>query len=982
VGVTFAGVQTTHKIAGASATGYATYLTSESDRGDYYIPAGEEDEAGTDGGVVDGPQGRWHGSPELLTRLGLSQNEPVQKDQLSALMNGVSPASGEELRRAGANGTRVAGIDLTFSAPKSVSALWAVSGPNEREQIEQAHTQAVTSAIERVEREVEMVRGRTGGEVRHEHARSVLAAQFVHTSSRLTRDQEKGGVPDPQLHSHVVVLGAERGDGRFAAVDSRALFRAARGNGAWYRAQLAHNLERQGLEVQGQTGMGGRYFEVKGVPEKLTEQWSARSAQIERAAAQFRDRYGRDPKAGELKDLTTSTRGTKGTGERETNVNEAWRAVGAEHGLTRDEAKGLFTGVDRGLTQSLKGEQGRDLGGELIGALTREHSTVSDRDLYARAYELAVGWGPPEQADKVVEQLVQSGELVPLQGGSWTTRELREREQQTLALAKERSTEPVAPVSERTLKEAQRETGREIGAPLTVEQREALQTITGPSGVSVLVGQAGTGKGVVLSAATSAWQWEGNEVIGTAVAGATAERLGEETGTDRAMTTDSLLAKAEHGSLSLNSETVVVMDEAGMADTERLAGLVELTERSDSKLLLVGDQAQLSPIGAGGMFGELQHEVPTAELKEVHRAEREWEREAWAQVREGNAQTALAAYEQHEQLHIAETREQAAKEMVEAWNKDREAHPGDRTVMLSDSSNAELDKINLMAQEHRDETNELGADRVPIPDGPYSLAGGDQIIFTKAMFVPGDKRVENGTRGQVVSTNSEENSLTVQTEGAQSREVDINTGEFKDIRLGYAQHVYKAQGLTVERSYVLIGGWQTDRERAYVALSRSKEQTDIYTSREDLGEQGMNQGAIERLGEAMSESNAQQASIATPEQQSQPTTATPDEHARHHAQESTERDWDHEAPSAWAEPAVTSEPEGEWGGVGDVSPHPVPDPAHQTPGSSDTSIPGEPTNQQEQPQERESEAAQLMRESQEQQDRDHDQDRDHGYGIE
>jgi ATP-dependent exoDNAse (exonuclease V) alpha subunit len=448
---------------------------------------------------------------------------------------------------------------------------------------------------------------------------------------------------------------------------------------------------------------------------------------------------------------------------------------------------------------------------------------------------------------------------------------LREREQQTLALAKERSTERVAPVSEQTLKEAQRETGREIGAPLTVEQREALATITGPSGVSVLVGQAGTGKGVVLSAATSAWQREGNEVIGTAVAGATAERLGEEIGTDRAMTTDSLLAKAEHGSISLSSETVVVMDEAGMADTQRLAGLVELTERSDSKLVLVGDQAQLSPIGAGGMFGELQHEVPTAELKEVHRAEREWEREAWAQVREGNAQQALAAYEQHEQLHIAETREQAAKEMVEAWSRDREAHPEDRTVMLSDASNAELDKINLMAQEHRDQANELGADRVPIPDGPYSLAGGDQVIFTKAMFVPSDKRVENGTRGQVVSTNSEENALTVQTEGAQSREVNVNASEFKDIRLGYAQHVYKAQGLTVERSHVLIGGWQTDRERAYVALSRSKEQTDIYTSREDLGNQGMNAGAIERLGEAMSESNAQQASIATPERQGEPT---------------------------------------------------------------------------------------------------------------
>ncbi len=91
--------------------------------------------------------------------------------------------------------------------------------------------------------------------------------------------------------------------------------------------------------------------------------------------------------------------------------------------------------------------------------------------------------------------------------------------------------------------------------------------------------------------------------------------------------------------------------------------------------------------------------------------------------------------------------------------------------------------------------------------------------------------------------------------------MNVNTNEFKDLRLAYAQHVYKAQGLTVQRSFVLIGGWQTDRERAYVALSRSQERTDIYVSREDLGEQGMDAGAIERLGEAMAESHAQHASI-------------------------------------------------------------------------------------------------------------------------
>lgn len=117
----------------------------------------------------------------------------------------------------------------------------------------------------RVEREVELVRTRHDGRLEWQKANSLVAAEFVHTASRLTRDQERGGVPDPQLHSHVVVLGAERTDARYAAVESRELFRSARANGAWYRAELAHHLQELGLEVRGRSGRGGRYFELTGV---------------------------------------------------------------------------------------------------------------------------------------------------------------------------------------------------------------------------------------------------------------------------------------------------------------------------------------------------------------------------------------------------------------------------------------------------------------------------------------------------------------------------------------------------------------------------------------------------------------------------------------------------------------------------------------------------------------------------------------------
>jgi conjugative relaxase-like TrwC/TraI family protein len=851
-------MQTTHKIGGDSADGYADYLTSTSYRGDYYTPEAD-DEIGTGAPVT--AQSRWHGSPALLARLGLSSEHGVERDELRALMRGVSPLDGRELRAAGGNGTRVAGIDLTFSAPKSVSALWAVSGPYERAQIEAAHARAVAGTIERIERQVDLVRTRERGELRWHRAERLLAAEFVHTSSRLTRDQERGGVPDPQLHSHVVVLGAERSDGRFAAVESRELFRSARVNGAWYRAELAHGLQQLGLEVNGRTGRDGRYFELAGVPAALSERWSARSAEIERAARSFRTRYGRDPRGGELGALTVGTRGTKAIAAA-VDVDAAWRAVGEEYGLSRERVAELFA-AERFLERS---QSPRDLARELTQDVTRKSAIVSERDLRARSYELAAGIARPSEADAVVRDLARTGALVALEGGAWTTRELRDRELRVLAIARSRAYEQAAPVSESALRGARRGVELDLGFPLSAEQRQALQTITGRGGLTALIGQAGTGKGVVVCAAARAWRREGYDVIGTAVAGATAKRLGADARLESSLTADALIARAQSGRVTLGSNTVVLMDEAGMADTNRLAALAELTARHESKLVLVGDHAQLPSLGAGGMFKALQEQLPTAQVSEVHRAKQAWEREAWRQVRDGAAERALAGYAAHDRLHISDTREEALERMVCDWDRARQEQPDERTVMLTDASNVELDRVNARAHELRARAGELGAHEVELPGRPYGLAAGDELIFTAAMSLSGHERVENGTLGTVVDA-SGDTEVTIRTAGAQPRELTVDTREFADLRLSYAQHVYKAQGRTVDRAFVLTGGWQTDRERTYVALTRAQDRTDIYVSREDLGEQGMDAGAIERLGHAMAESHAERASITRGEEQ-------------------------------------------------------------------------------------------------------------------
>jgi len=401
------------------------------------------------------------------------------------------------------------------------------------------------------------------------------------------------------------------------------------------------------------------------------------------------------------------------------------------------------------------------------------------------------------------------------------------------------------------------------------------------------VGQAGTGKGVVISAAREAWEADGHRVIGTAVAGATAKRLAADTGIAETMTTDALLGRAQSGRLGLDERSVVVMDETGMADTRRLAALTQATAQSGSKLVLVGDQAQLSAIGAGGLFDAVRSKVPTAELTEVHRAWEDWERQAWAQVRAGEAAPALAAYRSRDRLHVSDTREEAGQRMVDDWDRTRAEVGEGGCVMICDASNSELDRLNAIAQDRRLEAGELGDDRAELPGRPYGLHAGDEVLLTGALYEPGRERVENGTRAQVTQASGRK--VTLRTEEPQPREVPVDTRQFSELRLAYAQHVYKAQGATVDRALVLTGGWQTDRESAYVALTRARERSDLYVSREDLGEEGMDDGAIQRLSERITLSRAQQASITQPEALRQASIVQPDA-SRHAGELGVERD--------------------------------------------------------------------------------------------
>src|SRR5579875_2570331 len=196
------GVMTAASFGAAKGGAYARYLESKTvipERGDYYLsPEGEPAQA----------PGRWLASSETLARLGLD-GRVVEGRDFIALMEGRHPRSGEWLRPEGAGGGRGGGIDLTFSAPKSVSAIWALGDPSQRADMEAAHAAAVSEAMAHLTETVPTVRRRYEGVTVEERAADLVAAEYRHTTAR---GVVEGDAPDPQLHSHVIVTSAIRDD--------------------------------------------------------------------------------------------------------------------------------------------------------------------------------------------------------------------------------------------------------------------------------------------------------------------------------------------------------------------------------------------------------------------------------------------------------------------------------------------------------------------------------------------------------------------------------------------------------------------------------------------------------------------------------------------------------------------------------------------------------------------------------------------------
>jgi ATP-dependent exoDNAse (exonuclease V) alpha subunit len=259
------------------------------------------------------------------------------------------------------------------------------------------------------------------------------------------------------------------------------------------------------------------------------------------------------------------------------------------------------------------------------------------------------------------------------------------------------------------------------------------------------------------------------------------------------------------------------------------------------------------------MFDRLTGHAPAAELADIHRTSDADEQKAWRALRAGEPERAMAHYHSLGRLHLADTRDQAAENAVQAWGQLTSEHDDIRSVaLIADASNQEIDRLNARAQHLRAEREELGRQEIALPNVHYGLRDGDLIAFTAQHRPSGQPRVENGTRGQI--THVHEHGVTVTLDGS-GRRVQLASEHLDSLRLGYAQHVYRQQGATVERSVVLTGGWQTSKETAYVEATRARHGTDWYIARDQLGNDGQDPDRIKRLAESMSHSRRKTPSL-------------------------------------------------------------------------------------------------------------------------
>ncbi|TWG99369.1 Ti-type conjugative transfer relaxase TraA [Mesorhizobium sp. J18] len=464
-----------------------------------------------------------------------------------------------------------------------------------------------------------------------------------------------------------------------------------------------------------------------------------------------------------------------------------------------------------------------------LDAITHQQSTFTRRDMAMFAHRHSDGIDQFNEVTNAIENAPNLVELGKDGRGEdrFTTHDMIEAEQRLHRAAELMAEKELHEVSDRD-REAALARAEQRGLVLSGEQADALAHVTDGRDLGIVVGYAGTGKSAMLGVAKEAWEAAGYEVRGVALSGIAAENL--ESGSGIASRT---IASMEHGwgqgRDMLTSRDVLVIDEAGMVGTRQLERVLSHAAEAGAKVVLVGDPQQLQSIEAGAAFRSIHELHGGVEIETVRRQREDWQRDATRDLATGKIQDAIHAYDAHDMVHEAQTREQARDDLIERWDRDRQASP-DATRIILTHTNAEVRELNEAARDRMRDAGDLGEDvRVTVERGERSFAAGDRVMFLQNERGLG---VKNGTLGTIEDVSTQ--SMSVRTDDGRSIAFDLK--DYDRIDHGYAATIHKSQGMTVDRTHVLATPG-LDAHGSYVALSRHRDGIDLHYGRDDFASQ-------------------------------------------------------------------------------------------------------------------------------------------------
>lgn len=791
--------------------------------GRYYLDAGE-------------PAGVWLGAQ--ANALGLRGE--IGPDMFLGLINGVG-ASGEQFGRA-YNDKSVRGYDITFSAPKSVSTLWALGDEHVVSESLAAHDAAVRAVLDFVERHA-TTRATIDGVVQNVDASGIAIGVFRQHTSRLL---------DPQLHTHAVVVAKVRApDGRWLALDGRMIKCDQPTLSALYHATLRSELTNR-LGVAWQVPVNG-IAEIDGLPGDVIAEFSQRTQQVERRLDvkldRFRATFDRDPTPQERwrleREAVLDSRPAKRLPTGPADLRGEWvqriEGLGLDPGGVVADAVAGVPGAGR-----LTPEVQIAMADQALAALTESSSTWRPNELLrelARALPTTVHESPTKLVatlEKLTERILDEGcvDLTPVGVGPlrasdgrptsesmidrlYTTEHILDEERAVVGWAEERFS---------TVGRARPVAADELDAA----QAHAAALVAGTHPLVVVVGPAGTGKTTMLRAAVDELTIADRRVFGLAPSAAAAEVLGQEAGIT-ADTVDKLLVEySKPGQLPdtrylLPAGATVIVDEAGMLSTPKLADLAALADHLDWRVVLVGDPLQFSAVGRGGMFRHLIAHAPDGatieHLERVHRFAADWEADASLRLRRGDV-SALDEYDEHERIHTAITARDGRRQVVSRW---WELRSDGRDVAMFTATNESATELNRAAQKLRLAAGEVvqAVRRVSLADGTRALIGdevqtrqNDRSLVTDAGVTVKNRQRwtidQVGTDGSITVVDDERGRVTLPRAYAET-----------SLTLGYASTAMAGQGRTVDDSLLLVDG-TIDAAGLYVPMTRGRDSNDVW----------------------------------------------------------------------------------------------------------------------------------------------------------